>query len=132
MNAAHREHDAAAMVGTRRPHTAGGLRILAGDDVEHEVAIGTAVLDRADHPLPRQLDPELLGNFFAELDLKSRGPVRTCWQTAARSGLTQEAFNAPRSMTASSERASAGALQSISEARLAADRTGGANGRPHR
>ena len=69
---ADREHDAAAMIGARYLHAARGRHVLAGDGVEHEVAIGAAILDRADHPLPHQLDAELLGNLLAKLDLKSR------------------------------------------------------------
>ena len=105
---AHREHDAAAMMGARNPHTARGRRILAGDDVEHEVAIGAAILDRANHPLPRQLDTELLGNFLAEFDLKSRDRSGLACKRQ-RVGAGAERQRAARSMTVSSERGSADA-----------------------
>ena len=51
------------------PHSA--RHVLADDGIEHEVAIGAAILDRCDHPLPRQPDTELLRDFLADLDLKS-------------------------------------------------------------
>jgi hypothetical protein len=90
-----------------------------------------AILDRANHPLPRQLDAELLGNFLAEFDLKpGTGPVLLANGSAL--GLAQS-VSAPRSMTVTSERESADARATMldcSEARVGRECSTRAEGRP--
>src|SRR6266852_5957905 len=67
-NAGIRRNGLSACCWLNQPTVAG---VTAAASISR-LASGAAILDRTDHPLPRQLDTELLGNFLAELDLKSR------------------------------------------------------------